>query len=199
MSSKPKQEEPKLSPAMQLLTLVWQHSQYDSHGRVNTAMREALILALCSGMAFEVGDFAKMGQFRWGYWAGSELEWIYSTAVTNLNESAVLAWEAHTNREPFRGNNVTLQRYGRNYLHTNNPARQRERLAFGFSLPLEGRRWYVTGFDDEKGLIRLASYASGHPDGKPEKLRKLTHEELKALCPAPKKAKKKKEVASEPS
>lgn len=49
----------------------------------------------------------------------------------------------------------------------------------------------MTGFDDEKGIIRLASYEKHWPQGKPKKLLKLTHEELAKICPAPKKEKTK--------
>lgn len=186
-----------MSAALTLLRHVWNRGKKDSWGRINHSMRNALSLAIGSGLSFKATDFSVFAQnFRWGYWVTDNAEWIYHMAIINGNESCIKAWEEHKGREPFRGNDVNLYRWEGaetvgwgNYIHSNQPQRQRERLAEGFGLPLEGRQWWVTGFDDEAGKIRLVSYEGHWPDGKPKKRRTLTHEELATLCPAPKKKK----------
>jgi hypothetical protein len=131
-------------------------------------------------------------EFRWHYWVTDNPEWIYYAAIINGNVSCIEAWEKWRRRQPFRGNDVSVTRWESDdspggYLHTHGISRKRERLAEGFGLPLHGLQWWVTGFDDANGLIRLANYGGPWPRGKPKKVMKLTHEELAALCPAPKK------------
>lgn len=179
------------TPALQLLSIVWNKVKKDSWERINHAMREALSLAIGSGLTFKASDFDHMSaKFRWSYWVSESSEWIYTSAILNLNESCIAAYEQWKQREPFRANKVQAARYRDPYLHTSSIARERERLAVGMGFPHDGRQWWVTGFDDTKGTVRIASYAGRWQEGKPEKLRQLTHEQLKAICPAPKKAKK---------
>ena len=185
----------KTSPARQLLAHVWEYAQHDPWQRINYAMHHALDLAIRSGMKFVESDFAYFAEkFRWGYWAGSDREWIYTAAVLDGNASCVEAWEKHRKREPFRANDIRATNH-RGFIHANHIARQRERLAVGFSFPYEGRRWFVTAFDDENGIVRGACYEHDHQTGAPKKIKGFTHEDIKALFPAPKKIKKQKEAA----
>lgn len=184
-----------MSTALTLLTHVWKHGAKDSWGRVNTSMYRALSLAIGSGLQFDAEDFETIydyprnGGFNGGYWVGSESEWIYSMAVENGNASAYQAWEEYKGRKPFFANDVRGTQYGTQYLHTSQMRSQRCRLAVGFSFPIEGKRWFVTSFDDEAGIMRAALYNGYTNSGKPKKLRKFTHEEISELFPAPKKAK----------
>jgi hypothetical protein len=180
-----------VSTALKLLKVVWENGTKDSWERVNHSMRNALTLAIGSGLDFAAKDFGIMASdFSWSYWATDDPEWIYHHAILNGNQSCVEAWEKYQNRSPFRANDVSLYRWegaesdGYGYLHTSSVKRQRERLAVGFGFPIDGRQWWVTKFDDDKGVVRLASYKGDWPGGKPEKLRVLTHEELSVLCPA---------------
>jgi len=177
-----------MSTALTLLKQVWNHGKKDSWERINNSMRNALSLAVGSGLKFDASDFSYMTlNFRWAYWI-SDAEWVYKEAVINGNESCESAFESWKGRKPFRGNNVTVNRWDRGgYIHTNGVHRQRERLAINFGFPALGRQWWVTGFDDTKGVIRVASYAKHWQEGKPKKLMSLTHEKLSELCPAPKK------------
>lgn len=182
---------PKLmTPALKLLSTVWEDGNKDSWERINHSMHKALALAIGSGLAFKPSDFDHMAkQFRWGYWVGSSKEWIYTSAVLNLNTSCIHAFEEWTGRRPFRANNVTAPRYHDGFLHTNSIRRQRERLAVGMGFPHAGRQWWVTGFNDKQGTIRLASYAKHWKEGTPRKLLQISNDELKVICPAPKKKK----------
>lgn len=185
-----------MSTALTLLTHIWKRGMKDSWGRINGSMSHALSLAIGSGLKFEAKDFwtifqrPELGGFNGGYWVGSESEWIYSMAIENGNASAYQAWEEYRARKPFIANNVEGRRWAQGYTHTNQMQSQRCRLGVGFSFPLDGRRWFVTTFDDEAGIMRAALYEHDHQTGKPKKLRKFTHEEIAELFPAPKKAKK---------
>lgn len=186
-----------MSAAMNLLRIIWEHGKKDSWERINHAMRNGLTLAIGSGLSFRASDFEDISrEFRWRYWVSADPEWIYHNAIINGNESCIKAWEQHCGREPFRANQVELRRWPGGecsgydgYIHANTSARQRERLAVGFGFPIKDRQWWVTGFEDSNGTVRLASYEKFWPEGKPVKLRKLTHEELAKLCPGPKRAK----------
>lgn len=172
------------SQAMTLLTLVWENCGKRSWQSINYAMRDALTLAIRSGMRFSAGDFARCEKFRWGYWVGSDREWIYTEAVVNENESCIKAWEEYTGRTPFRANGVRSgPRWS--YLHTGSIFRARERMAVCFSFAYMGTQWVVTGFDDQAGTVRAALYKRG--SSKPKKLKAFTHKEIKELFPAPKK------------
>lgn len=195
------------SPALQLLKLVWAKGMKDSWGRINGSMSSALRLAIGAGLEFHPGDFAVIYKsFRAGYWVGSEDEWIYASAIENLNVSAYTAWESYKMRKPFIANAVEGRAYGSTSLHRDQVSRKRGRLAVGFSLILpthtgtmtNPRRWFVTGFDDDAAIVRLALYEHDHQTGKPKRLRKLNHLELADLCPAPKKPKKASEVRDAP-
>lgn len=180
-----------MTTAIQLLTLVWKNGMTDSWGRINSYMHHALKLAIGSGLEFEKGDFPTLyTAFRARYWIGSEPEWVYSQAVFDGNKSCIKAWEEHTARTPFYGNDVSTG-YMQGFIHRSSSNRARERLAVGFTFPSEGKTWKVTAFVGD--CIRIATY-----DGEsrtPKKLRKLSHAEMLELCPAPKKVKAKKEEA----
>lgn len=173
-----------MSPAITLLTLVWGKCAQRSWQAINYSMRDALTLAIRSGMRFSVGDFVCCEKFRWERWVGSDREWIYTEAVVNENESCIKAWEEYTGRTPFRANNVRSSAR-LSYLHTGNIFRARERMAAGFSFTYMGAQWNVTGFDDQAGTVRAALYKRG--SSKPKKLKEFTHDEIKELFPAPKK------------
>lgn len=186
-----------MSTALTLLSHVWGNGKKDTWERINHSMRNALSLAIGSGLSFEAADFAQMGKsFRWGHWVTESTEWIYHEAIINGNDSCVKAYEEWKGRTAFHANDVGSDYCHSPYLHRSHVSRKRERLAVGLHFPANGRKWYVTGFDDDSGHVRLASYHGGnHRAGKPEKLLKLSHAELKEICPAPKKAKVKQEAA----
>jgi hypothetical protein len=181
-----------MTTAFKLLSLVWSNGKKDSWERINHAMRQALSLAIGSGLTFKAGDFEQMAaKFRWGYWVTDSTEWIYREAIINGNEACVKAYEEWRGRTAFHANNIGTNYCNSPFIHANSIERKRERAAVGMRFPMNERTWYVTGFNDEAGTIRLASYASGRQEGKPEKLLQLTNDEFRAFHPSPKKAKKK--------
>ena len=180
-----------MTPAIKLLTTVWNHGMKDSWSRINYSMACALRLAIGSGLRFKPSDFDLMAKdFRWSFWVGESSEWIYTEAVINQNESAIKAYEEWKSRTRFMANNVESDGLNSGYIHRSRVTRQRELLAVGLSFPFEERRAWVTAFDDARGIVRAAIYKSDYRSGKPAKLLRFTHEEIAALFPAPKKPKK---------
>lgn len=180
----------KKSAALKLLTVIWESGKKDSWQRINSSMRQALSLAIKSGLNFNPKDFSHFANhFRWEHWVTESHEWIYADAIINLNDSCTEAYEKHFGRQPFRANGVSFG-YVDCFLHANSISRQRERLSVGASFPLDGYKWHVTSFDDSHGLIRAVRYQGNHKDGKPKKLRSFTHDEITELFPSPEKFKK---------
>lgn len=106
------------SPAMQLLDHVWRnewHGAGRSWERLNSAMKEALALAIDHLFRFNEGDFAEFGdRFRFGRWGGADsggfAEGFYSRACAvhdtfgrshGPNRSACISFEKWKGREPF--------------------------------------------------------------------------------------------------
>ena len=179
------------SKAISLLTTVWEYGQKDSWERINHSMRNALSLAIGSGLKFGLNDFHYMSQnFRTGYWFSADPEWIYTEAVVVGNTSCVEAWEHFKNRIPFRANSVSTRNgCDGGYIHANSVTRKRERLAIGMSFPFDGWTWHVTNFNDIKTTVRICRYAKHYPDGAPTKRMELTHDDIKVMFPCPKKTK----------
>ena len=173
-----------MSPAVQLLNQVWLYGKKDSWGRINHSMRNALSLAIGSGMEFHADDFRTiLNDFRAGYWIGSCDEWVYTMAIFIGNKSCIKAYEMYADRKPFIHTNVNLGWHatGEGYIHANHSTRAKERLAVGFSFKFAGRVWYVTSFKDDTGHIVMASYKGNNREGAPEKIMKATHEQMKAM------------------
>lgn len=177
------------STAIQLLTTVWSFGKKDSWGRINNSMRNALELAIGSGLTFDDPDFDYMaGKFNAYSWWNSSTEWIYSRAIVYGNESCVTAYEAWVGRQPFRANKVSadgwLCRDG--YVHLNSINRERSRVGVGMHFEWVGLKFTVTSFNDPKNIIRAV--AERKTGGK--LLEKWTVDEFAEAFPAKKKAKK---------
>ena len=147
------------SPALQLLTLVWQHCQEaTSHSwlKLNHAMLAALQLAIEAGMRFDTADFDVIfDRFRGGYWCGLEL--VYSTAVLYRNSSAYLDIEREMGRKPFivKGASITAD---------TGDGRSGEglaRLIIGAGFRWKGEQVTVTSFNDKRGNVTACSYSFG--------------------------------------
>jgi hypothetical protein len=178
-----------MTPALKLLTLVWKNCKKDTWERINHSMRNALNLAIGSGLRFKATDFNVMAsEFRWNFWVSESAEWIYTEAIINGNSSCVQAWEEHTGRTPFFANQVECHYVSGGYLHASTIIRQREKLAVNLAFKYQDTLAWVTGFDDKNGIMRAAVYQNRHRDGKPKKLLRLSHDQLKSLCPAKKKS-----------
>jgi hypothetical protein len=143
-----------LSPAMRLLLHVWNNINSGGSGggwgRINHAMRDALTLAIGSGMRFDAEDWlAIQTKFRSAYWTGvNGFEWAYSLAVAIGNDSVYESLESHFGRPPFIADAVTP---GSEYCHTPwlhgcGGMRDRERLALGFEFQWKGEACKVTSF-----------------------------------------------------
>lgn len=179
----------KQSPMIQLLTVIWENGKKDSWGRINYSMRRALEISVGSGTPCQPEDFDFMrNHFNWSYWVGESTEWIYTSAIININESVIEAYEKWMKRKPFRANEVRSGYHGECWLPSNTMNRNRERLAEGLSFPFERTRAWVTSFNDKDGVIRAAVYKSIHQEGNPVKLLKLSHENICEMFPSNKKS-----------
>lgn len=152
----------KHSPAYTLLSHVWEHANEKasfSWERLNHSMRNALGLAIGSGMEFAKGDFAAFYKdFRAGRWISDD-EWVYRLAVIVGNTSAIDVFERYKKRGPVVADNVSLGNgYSHGgYLHRDGD-RKCERLAIGFSFPWKGETVTVTSMPTGDGPIIACSY-----------------------------------------
>jgi hypothetical protein len=96
------------SKAFELVGFVWNNEKTDSYLRVNTAMYEAVKLAIISQMEFNKDDFKTIyTQFRGNFWFGANTngkgagEGFYSEAVISGNISACQSYEAFYDFKPF--------------------------------------------------------------------------------------------------
>lgn len=137
------------SKAFELIEFVWNNEKTDSCVRVNTAMYEAVKLAIISQMEFNKGDFKDIyTKFRGFYWFGANTngkgmgESFYSEAVTSGNILACQSYEAFYEFKPF------IDTKGRR-LHTRAMYHDKE------------RRYRVTGFDFDAKKVYLVGYNIG--------------------------------------
>lgn len=137
------------SKAFELIEFVWNNEKTDSYVRVNTAMYEAVKLAIISQMEFSKDDFKTIyTRFNGNYWFGANTngkgagEGFYSEAVVSGNISACQSYEAFYDFKPF------IDTKGRR-LHTRTMYRDSE------------RRYRVTGFDFDAKKVYLVGYDIG--------------------------------------
>jgi hypothetical protein len=171
------------SPAMQVLSLVWEHSNKGvahSWERLNHAMWTALSLVIGAGFLFREDDMATIANsFRFGYWCGETPEWIYTTAVNATNVSAAKSYEAWKNRKPFIADNVGYAYHGRGpYMHGGSD-RQRDRLTVNSVFKWKGYKVTVTSFSDDQLQVIACSYKDSSRN-KVEKRFRITREDLLA-------------------
>lgn len=137
------------SKAFELVEFVWNNEKTDSYVRVNTAMYEAVKLAIISQMEFSKEDFkAIYTRFNGVYWFGVNTngkgmgEGFYSEAVTSGNISACQSYEDFYGMKPF------IDTKGR-------------RLYIRAMYWDNERRYRVTGFDFDTKKIYLVGYGIG--------------------------------------
>lgn len=135
-----------LSPAMELLTLVWEETPRGSWDRLNQSMKVAMRLAITAKMLFALDDFATARRvFRGGYWFGVPMgEMFYSLAVETGNLSAAQSFEAWTDRPPFIADRVDH--------------RKRGRLAIGSTFQWRGETVAVTSFAEDGSYLTACTY-----------------------------------------
>lgn len=135
------------SKAFELIEFVWNNERTDSYLRVNTAMYDAVKLAIISQMKFNKDDFKTIyTKFDGGYWFGVNAngkgmgENFYSEAVTSGNISACQSYETFYNFKPF------IDTKGRR-LYKRAMYRDNE------------KRYRVTGFDFDTKKVHLVGYS----------------------------------------
>ena len=160
--------------ALRLIKTVWENQKYESWDGVNHSMQCAMVLAIGANLEFSPRDFGviieTMGSGYWSRWD----DW-YALAISVGNRSFIAAYEAYQNWEPFLANRVRPV-FSREFTHMTG-TRARERLAIGFD---------VEGYGEVTSINRVrVVVTSRHP----RKIHRFTHDDLKRLFPAPKKAK----------
>lgn len=144
------------SAPIQVLQLVWDNASKagsDSWRRYNSALQEALSLAIRSGMKFEPDDF-KIIDKRYSpeYWmriGSDDGEGYFQTAVVSNNVSAAVAFEAWKGRKPILWDRIRTQ---------NTTYESPKRLFIGAWFEWEGEWVCVTKFLNEDDSIRACSY-----------------------------------------
>ena len=140
------------SAPIQLLQLVWDNASKagsDSWRRYNSALHEALSLAINSGMKFGPDDFKLIEErYRPFYWIGDD-EGVYRSAVIMDNVSAAIAFENWKGRkailwDQIRTNDITYE--------------SPKRLFVGAWFEWEGEWACVTRFLNEDDSFRACSY-----------------------------------------
>jgi len=165
-------------PSQKLLELVWDTCPRRSWTALNTAMSEALRLAICTGMEWDKAALLAVDKMKPDKWMGVRLwEWPYAQACATDNTSFLLAFEAWTGRRPFLANDVRYETYHpHGYLHISDVRRQRGRLCLRAMAMLNGRRWEVTSITNDR-IVLVAS------DKRGRSLLKLTPEDCRKRWP----------------
>jgi len=174
-------EENAMLPSQRLMQLVWDTCPRRSWTALNTAMSEALRLAICTGMEWNVDALLEVAKMETSKWLGEHLwEWPYAMAVAVDNSSFLLAFEAWTGRRPFWANDVRYETYHTHgYLHISDVRRQRGRLCLRAMAMLNGRRWEVTSITNDR-VVLVAD------DFKGRNVLKLTPEQCREKWPTKK-------------
>lgn len=148
-------EETKDSTPIELIQLVWDNANAatgHSWARLNRSLRNALVLAIDSGMKFGRDDFKTIAErYRPEYWM-SDGEGIYSTAVTSSNDTAALAFEKWKDRKPFF---FTEMWHGK--------TRGKHRLHVGARFEWNGEHVTVTSFLSDQSSLVACSYQEKKP------------------------------------
>ena len=146
------------SPAIQLLTLLWENRQKEtSHSwlKLNHSMSDGLRLAIRMGLTFNLGDIELCHKrFRAGYWFGADIEWIYQLAVLYRNASAWKCFEDYRKRKPFIVKGAKLD------THTGDGpcGSGLARLVVGAEFTWNGEKVKITSFNDVNGSFVAVSY-----------------------------------------
>jgi hypothetical protein len=181
---------PEQSPVLDLLDTVWNHwggATRHSWDRVNHSMRQALCLAIGSGMEFGSDDFAEIQRrYRFHYWGGEDAggfaEGFYTLAVVEGNLSAARAFEKWKGRPPFIWDSILLPREG--HYTKSGGRREMARLTVRSEFAWRGQRVKVTSFADDGSHVVACSYQAPDPtkpytSAKIDKRYKITNADLR--------------------
>lgn len=157
-------EKVKLSPAVQLIDLVWKESfgrkKVTSWTIFNSALQDALQLAIKAGMDFDKDDFQYINaNFSFSYWGGNDGHMLgeryYSLAVLRKNMKAAQSFESWKFRGPFIFDDVKFE-YGFNYGAPKEYAHAR--LAIGAGFQWNNEQVKVTSFTADGSYLVACSY-----------------------------------------
>lgn len=185
------------SAVIRLLDLVYAESLKStghSWGRLNSAMRNALSIAIGVGFKFSIGDFKHIfTNYKSGYWVGDEVEWWYTKSVSASNMSAIASFETYKGREPFIADRVDQPKC--DFSHLTGP-RSKERLSVGAQFVWKGDRVRVNSFAPDGSYLNACSYRrTGAFTKKVAKRFKITRQDIISDRAARKLAAKKTEAS----
>lgn len=131
------------SPALTIVKTIWDEMSRKSWTKLNKSLRDAVSLAIESGIEWSQGDFEyifeNMNGWRWFYSDGGYYgEWMYSKACAYSNSSAYKSFEAWRGRKPF--------------------VLDGERLCVGRKFLWRGEELKVTGFTKNQEQVVACSY-----------------------------------------
>uniref|UniRef100_A0A6M3L7C9 Uncharacterized protein n=1 Tax=viral metagenome TaxID=1070528 RepID=A0A6M3L7C9_9ZZZZ len=184
------EEKVKLSPAVQLVDLVWRNSfkgkRVTSWTRFNGVLQDALGLAIEAGMIFDKADFQFINDsYQFGYWGGNDGHMLgeryYAMATRYKNVSASQSFEAWKQRPPYIFDDVFFDRFfgHEKFLHA--------RLVIRSGFKWNNEAVWVTSFAEDGTYLVACSYKDreknekGYPIGteKIEHLYKITVGDLR--------------------
>lgn len=172
---KKKQDTP--SPAIEILDITYHsccESVPSSWQTINSAMQDALKLAIVSGFRFDIDDFKYIVDgYKSDYWIGADVERWYSMAVAAANKSAFASYEHYKNRKGIIADNVTHD------VGFDRVQRQKDRLAVGSQFKWNGQDVSVTSFSDDGLSVVACSYKDGDRR-KIDKRYSITADDIKA-------------------
>ncbi|KKM80976.1 hypothetical protein LCGC14_1334460 [marine sediment metagenome] len=168
------------SPVITLIDLVWEHTNVAigrSNLRRQTALKDALRLAISAGMPFAKDDCTKLATRHgvrytsWCPWGADAESQVYAYAVSCGNEQAARSWETLQKRRPFTSKSIVGNR-------------SQGRLAVGNKFDFQEETFTVTSFAESGAYLVACTY---HPQPRgtyaPLKIAKrlrITHEMLRA-------------------
>jgi len=175
--------EEKLSPAIQLISLVWEKSfSAKPHSWVayNNCLQTALSLAIKSGMDFYLNDFQYIADnFQFGFWGGEYDgfgERFYFHAVRDSNIKAAQSFENWKKRKPFIFDNIShswIQSFKK---------RKQCRIFAGAQFTWNCEKVAVTSFAENGKYFIACSYhekKDGEFRQKVKRRYKITHADIK--------------------
>ena len=178
-----------MTPALQLLRLVWTDQHTTSWEALNHCMWRAVMLAIGAKMTWAKEDFSYIHKsFRPAYWLGEHgWEHPYALAVWIDNTSFIKAYEAFSGRKPFIANDLSACNQGEGFIHATLQSRKRGRVALGTEVMLDKVVYKCTAITNERIVLTLRT----RDDKAPRRIIKVTPEECAQRWPAPHKPSKK--------
>ena len=147
-------ETNEISKAFELVKFIWDNEKTNSHVRLNSLMRDALMLAIDAGFKFNKNDFGVIySRFSGGYWFGANTNGkgmgacFYTRSCHVGNISAAQSYESFYDFKPF------ISKKG-NRLHVGSKLYGADRCFRVTGFDFDTKRVYLVSSDDWSGNVK---------------------------------------------